>query len=846
MNVRGLSSNWILVALLVGTIGLFGCTDLPDLELNKCGNYVIDPGEDCDVFAVDGGTCAAADAPNACLYICKGSDSDCPSAYGCGADGVCRRAIGEFVEKYEAEGFSWPKSIEVGDFDSDQHGDLLLLGAVDSSGYRPARVLFSEGFSLQSGLSQLPLELANPAIGAGAETAVLHDIAFADLDGIALLRGYGDRTADFTVFPTITLPRGAHGKIVMTNALASQPGDEIVSLSTGFGGAHALVGIELDKPATKLLSLPSGEDSLTYRRGYSTGHFDEALPCSQIVLAYRGKASVELFSPCNSTGAWNVNGPRKQVELQPPAGIDQGVIPFDVDGDGDLDLVIGAGGRTYVAYGLGDGQFVSKKQNGLLDAAAPYDLPLAARGPFGFPLAIADLNLDGRIDFVMSHGAVLSEGINHYLAHENSVGNWTEAVVDNFNANDFPDIVTVVDGSLDLHFLNNAGDGVFGPAALPTEGVPDNLAVGDFDGDLLADVVFNEAIFEHGQPSDHLSFAFGRPFGHLEPPIATGEVGKLKQIATGHLQSQVSQDPMAEVVVVLEGNGGSSDSIATLFGRASRSIFSLMPLRMEKDPYIPISLAFGRFGDETPDIVALGADKSNGKLRLFRVEAFEEEGIGIPIASDPLLPDFIPWENVGSYNLRHGAKVAAGDVDGDETAEALVVGSYLDPEQTALALAKYDPATARFTMVDAKIFAARFTTDSRILMDDLDGDGAQEILLTTGTSAAPQDLLIFWGNGTANLPEPSQSMEHVRLEDQGVRAVGLVRARTGKGKMLVASNPDATYLLELTPEHSWSKEKIPKMGSAIALATVDFDRDGVEDLAVQLEEGLELFRSTPK
>lgn len=846
MKDRGVSSKCIVIASLVGTISLFGCTDLPDLALDTCGNFVIDAKEDCDTYPEEGFACVAKGEPNECHYVCKSLDSECPPMYGCSTNGVCQRGIGEFIKKGEIEGFAWSRSIEVGDFDSDQQGDLLLLGALDSSGYRSVRALFSDGFSLQSGLSQLPLELANPAIGAGADTDVLHDIAFADLDGVALLRGYVDRTADFTVFPTISLPRGAHGKIVMTDALPSQAGDEIVSLITGFGGTHALVGIDLEKPSMKLTSLPSGENSLAFKRGYSTGHFDETLACAQIVLAYQGKNAVNLYSPCNSSGSWNVNGPQREVKLQPSAGIDQGVIPYDIDVDGDLDLMIGAGGRTYVAYGLGDGHFVSKKQNGLMDQAAPYDLPPAAEGPLGFPLAIADLNLDKKIDFVMPHGVVLSDGLDYGLAYMNSGSKWSEAVIANFNANDFPDIVSVVGGSLDLHFLNNAGSGVFGPAALPTEGIPDNLAVGDFDGDLLADLAFNEAILEHGEPSDHLSFAFGRPFGPLETPIATGEVGNLKQIATGHLQGQTSPDLMSEVVVVLEGNGGSSDNIATLFGRASRGIFSLIPLRTGSNPYIPISLAFGKFGDETPDIVALGADKSDGILRLFRIEAFEEEGIGIPIGSDPLLPNFIPWENSGSYNLRYGAKVVTADFDGDDTAEALVIGSYLDSEQTAMALAKYDTVAARFTMVDAKVFPAQFTTDSKVLVDDVDGDGAQDVLFTTGTSTAPRDLFILWGNGTAKLPEANRSLEPVRLDDRGVRAVAIVRARHGQGKMLVASNLDATYLLELTPEHSWSKVPIPGMLSAVAIAAVDFDRDGVQDLAVQLEDGLELFRSTPK
>jgi hypothetical protein len=847
MNKRRLVSNLVGFAFLFGTISLLGCSDLPELAMDTCGNFVIDDKEDCDSFSnYADGTCAGVGEVHACLYVCPAPNYRCPAGSGCGSDGVCRWASGKFSKEYETEGYVWPRVIEVGDFDSNGSGDLLLLGAADSAGYRPARTLFSDGFSLQSGFDALPTELANPAVGAGAESDVLHDIAFADFDGIALFRGYSDRTADFTVFPTLSLPRGADGRIVMTDALPSRPGDEIVAFVTGFGGMSALMGFQIDKPPTKLVSMSGGVGSLTLRRGYSAARFDETRACSQIIFAFEGADTVELYSPCTAAGTWSVNGVKTLVKLQPSAPIDKGVMTIDINADGRLDLIIGAGGRTYVAYGTGDGHFLSQKPNGSIDVAGPYDLPFAAGGPWGFPLAIADLNLDGQVDFVTPHRIVVSEGTGYYAAYVNLGAPWTEALVANFNGNDLPDVVTIVDDALDVHFLNNAGNGVFGMATLPTEGIPSKLTVGDFDGDLLADVVFSEAIAEHGEISDHLSFAFGNAFGPLDAPRATGEVGRLGQIVVGHLRNQAGPDPMTEVGVLLEGNGGLADNIATLSGRASRAIFSMVPLRMGTDLYIPISLAFGKFGDDTSDIAALGVNRNDGLLRLFRIEAFDEEGLGIPLGSEPLLPNFIPSNNSGIYNLRHGAKVVAADFDGDKTDEALVVGSYADLHQGAFALAKYDTMEAAFRVIDAKVFSGKVTIDSRILVDDLDGNGTKDIVLTTGTSTAPGDLIIAWGNGSAKLPQPMQDFEYIRLNGLGVRAVASVRSRHGGGKTLVVSNFEKTYLLEFTAKRTWTEVEIANIGSAGALGIADFDRDGVEDLAVQLEDGLELFRSIPK
>jgi hypothetical protein len=272
----------------------------------------------------------------------------------------------------------------------------------------------------------------------------------------------------------------------------------------------------------------------------------------------------------------------------------------------------------------------------------------------------------------------------------------------------------------------------------------------------------------------------------------------------------------------------------------------MVPLRMGTDLYIPISLAFGKFGDDTSDIAALGVNRNDGLLRLFRIEAFDEEGLGIPLGSEPLLPNFIPSNNSGIYNLRHGAKVVAADFDGDKTDEALVVGSYADLHQGAFALAKYDTMEAAFRVIDAKVFSGKVTIDSRILVDDLDGNGTKDIVLTTGTSTAPGDLIIAWGNGSAKLPQPMQDFEYIRLNGLGVRAVASVRSRHGGGKTLVVSNFEKTYLLEFTAKRTWTEVEIANIGSAGALGIADFDRDGVEDLAVQLEDGLELFRSIPK
>lgn len=846
--LRTMKTVWRGVPFL-WTLTSFGCTPLPDLQLDVCGNYVVDEGEDCDIHVTAPHFCVGPGEPNECHYTCGTEGVTCPEGFGCGQDGVCRRSSFTFNLEAAAQGYVWPTAMRTGDFDLDGNGDLLLLGPTDSFGYRASRVLFSQGFSLRAGLSMLPTQLASPAIGAGAGDGPLRDIAFAGFEGVALLRGNLDRTADFIVFPTIALPPSAHVRIVIGDALPDRSGDEIVALIENANGASELSGIEFGQPPLKLTMAAGGEHDLAQPHGMIAQRFDESDNCAQIVVAYRDASSVEVFTPCRKVAGafeWNVGGTFESIQLQPPAKIDSGVVGTDIDLDGHRDLVIGAAGRTYVAYGLGNGTFISNTTGGVANEAAPYDLPLIAGGASGFPLAIADLNADGKPDFVIQKGIVLSNDLGYNFAYSNLGAPWSEALVANLNANALPDIATVVDGALDVHFLNNAGAGVFGEATLATEGMPKHLVAGDFDGDLLQDLAFSEAIAQEGQLSDHLSFSFGSPYGAPTPPTVSGEVGTLGEIIVGRISGPSGSDPMSEIGIVVEGNDGRADSIALLPGRASRAIFSTLPLRTGPILHLPVSLAFGHFGTGTADIAALATNTMDGRLSLFRIEAFEEEGFSVPEASDPLPANFIPVDAGNGVNLRYGAIVATADFNDDRVDEVLVVGAYADLQQAAFALANYDTSNGKFNLVDAQVFEGRITIDSTMFINDLDGDGNPDIVLTTGSYDAPAELIVVWGDGSAHVPDLNQNLQRLLLDQMGITAATVLRSPSGRGKMLLASTQKRTYLLELTADRSWKRTEIPQIGSARAFGIIDFDRDGVEDLAVQLEDGLELIRSIPK
>src|SRR6185295_11500631 len=82
--------------------------------------------------------------------------------------------------------------------------------------------------------------------------------------------------------------------------------------------------------------------------------------------------------------AWRTLAEQRSVALDPPAGIDVAPLVVDLNGDGHLDVLVGAGGASYAAYG--DGQNLA--------TAIPYVLsPANAPAPMRnlpMPLAATD------------------------------------------------------------------------------------------------------------------------------------------------------------------------------------------------------------------------------------------------------------------------------------------------------------------------------------------------------------------------------------------------------------------------------------------------------------------------
>lgn len=110
-------------ALVLGVGLLAACTELPAFEAGVCGNFVLDPGEDCDVASDDCAQCRLQ-----CPAGVAAGEPCSVDGYVCGLDGVCQAPSGRFGARAAAVPLAG-SSLAVTDIDRDGYGDVIALSA---------------------------------------------------------------------------------------------------------------------------------------------------------------------------------------------------------------------------------------------------------------------------------------------------------------------------------------------------------------------------------------------------------------------------------------------------------------------------------------------------------------------------------------------------------------------------------------------------------------------------------------------------------------------------------------------------------------------------------------------
>ncbi|MEP7120722.1 MAG: VCBS repeat-containing protein [Byssovorax sp.] len=827
------------------TPGLLSCADLPTIEEDRCGNGFIEPGEDCDDFGAtakkpgtvgSGASCNAPGVPNQCHFHCEVL-ADCEAApvsakgsgWRCGVDNVCRRPQGADSGKgtfFEPQSSLVPGSADelfAGDFDGDGRKDVLAVGQAGFDVH-----YFTPGGAEAKSVS-VPGAPIVPAIG--KLTSTLADDFTIDVGrGVGVMLGGVGETLDPASYQSLDIKKRYGGA----------PDDMRLFILDSGGGprpmalASAGLGVQLIEAAADpkgnmnnvVIDTAVGFGRKTLLGNIPVGFLSSMDDHQRFLLAYEGVPSVSVVEVVVAMP----NPPvvtRAAIKLQPGLTIHGGAFFADVDLDGNTDVLVGAAkcgkdpldlkvvrcvsAELLVAYGDGKGAwnplpksspswdaamdgFAGDYFQTYPDDAPPKIPPLETEIGQYLPLAIGRINNDASLDYVNAFGIYVSDGDagkdcpnspNGHCRVEgpSAGGQWSEARIADFNANGRADVVGVSPRARGIDFFNGTGTGVFNTFSLPTEGVPRNLAVGDFDGDFVADLAFDSKtsrIDKDATSSDvHKVFvAFGNPSGAPSVAANMGEVPNLLRLVGGSISS-FGNDAATELVLLsgvqatysvtpsgeeTRDTDGADWKVGLALGNGYRQLQA--PLLFFAPGSIalhgqPVASAIGLFdGDAHADLAAIVARRASSEdfdapppkgvaaicdfsAELWMLPALGEAAIDPPADSSKRI-DIGPVNSSGVdagflpvRRLVETVPINADGVGGDELLIALPAYDgcdHLGPFKLhgELLLAHfYDKAPPTITPILTTVGANEFLL--RLRVGDLDGDGKQDIAALDAT-----------------------------------------------------------------------------------------------------------------
>lgn len=616
--MRARSYLWLGAAALP----LYACQDLPDIEVNRCGNEVKEAGEDCDTYVPEGQSCGSASSVAACKFVWN-DEASCPPGFGWGLDGVCRKPTR-----------SWDRSVSftvpgggvralVGDLDGDLLDDLVVGGS-SIGRYRVS-------FLAPGGALRAQLEVPLSSVLSSATEPALGSISGRALEpGVPSVRreqqGF-DTSADLLVPSAggFSVLRGREGATLLPKAYASYPvppSKPIALPPHVVPYAADTQGLDIDGAVFETGSDALGHALEIHRRDYGA-------PESAGLARLEGVRLQHLVAPIRRID-WSLEheGPELLLALESPdAGgeLRQRLVVLslgvtDTEAEVLLDLPMSAlGGARF--YGQPFAVDVAPRAPGPDDAAQEIVLALRRGGELGRihlvaltrdpaspgglsvvgdvlqpsvgatgylnpPLYIGDFDGDRVAEVVDAStvrvfdcpagplGAPCSLPIVYAT---NAILPWTDALIDDLNGDGSPDLVA----SSPLPGI----DVVFGLSSglrLPTSFPVSSLHTGDFDADGSRDVLASMLIGgDDCDVEDQLAIAFGRAGAFPEAPVTVGTLPGIGEVAVGRLFRPERVDSASDFGVVSSCAASASSELP-----ASAAIFLGTPTRQITSPAI--------------------------------------------------------------------------------------------------------------------------------------------------------------------------------------------------------------------------------------------------------------------
>lgn len=839
-----------------------GCRDLPAIPSGQCGNGVLEAGEECDSFGRDGFACLPPGTVGSCHLQCgdasPGAAPGCPSGFGCDADRVCRRATGTFEFGPAAVSGDY-QAVLTGDFDGDGRADVVGLGAEDSLGARHFDVSYFDAAGAVSNRFATTDLLANQFVFK-LEDGDTRASLIASSSAFGILLGEPDRTLSPDIRPNFYVPGAKIRALsIWHEAIAGDSPLMVISEQNGkLALARPSNGSEL---LTPLADVPGRFDELT---AASLRLFeDDAHPCNELVLAARGDRRLTLYQACVRDARTGALGFREQPEITTLAlpddiALDAAPLAADLDGDGHADLLVPMTGGAYLAFG--DGRTLAPLRPFTPRALDPRDdspLDLAFDGT-SF-LAAGDFSGDGLADFVLPEGFLLSvstpgasTGAYYYVPVAGAP--WSEALMADVTGDGRLDVVAASGERPDLDVF--AGTGGFRPGTLviPTRHPVQHLTLGDFDGDQVLDVAFVEpSDVENGD--DDFSIAFGGDFTLLAAPVLAGHVGTIRELVA---HADADFDNRYGLIVnhwLVDAAGQAGSALSFVDGDAQRRFVSPIQLNETKlagatERADVLSLTTGHFRTASQaDAVAIGmADPVTAGQPLAwdlwvlpdladRSSTTQKLGWGLDTGIAPC--DFTGA--LGRHTTAR-ARIVSGDLDGDGLDEVVVAAPSVDGGECIVQTAHIDAEANGVAPGDTLVLDESCVVRPSLAVEDLDADGQGDLVLLTGSPAAPGRLLVAWNRGQGHF-----DVEHVDTlvsDSEGARAFTPYVVDASAPPTIAYVTDDAVHLLAFLPAEHRAEDLgvAARLHGGTGIATGDVTGDGVPDLVVADAGNLEILQ----
>ncbi len=828
------------------------CSNFPTIESGVCGNRVLDAQEDCDFFAENAQeVCRLPGSDNACHYDCSlganGHRPACPAGWGCNSDSICRAPTATFEPSSPLDVGAW--NLTAGDFDGDARGDIMSSEPLDSVGATQVRFFYFDQDGELADTRAFPKLLLSPMVkdisGDG-----LSDVTFAYRQ-LSLMLGRKDRSWVPETFASYLLP----------NSTVRMVGVYIHSIE----GASPIVPL-VDLPDTTGFFVANADGQLDARASIagkvadlvgdpvSGNVFEDPAdsPCLEPVYALSGARHFTVLNTCQRGAdlavVWRKPFESIDVPLEPAAAIDAAPQIVDMNHDGHLDVLLGAGGKPYVAYG--DGQ--------QLAPAVPYELTLAASDEMSreipMPLAAGDFSGDGVPDFVFpDHLLVSSPSLtggppSYDAGKRNRLGSpYTAAIIADFNGNGFPDVVAGSNASLDLEFFNGTGTPDLTETRIYTGNPLQYLSAADYDGDLITDLALLEAA-PAGESASPLRIAFGSPFAPLSPPITVAHVAAPEQLMS------YAQDGIGNMVVASQEPVKGVDNAA----------FTFLDGSGDRLPYAALSLtdfsSTGSIEDSTALAVAAGSFSEAGQTDVLAL-AYANSPMSTLNAA-PLQPWLVPNildAGATSQRLTDGldarlnpvlfapqdltADIAStsADLNGDGRDEGIfAMPAGAQQEQCGvLVFAAAHPGASQVKAL-APILLNEPCARPQITAVDLDADQHLDLALLTGEiGGSKRRLYVLWNDGAGGF-DP-QAMTLVSDAQDSPQAFSVLpgtapnRAPFRALSLAYVTADDVRYAAVTdTPRTFAPVVSVPhvQLFGGTGIAAADVNGDGVADLVV--------------